>query len=444
MSSFTFAAVGDAIFGHRCSQKKEKPFLDLVDLVRSTDASFVNFEMVTPRPPLIPSAEHGGVNLGMPEYVIDELKWMGFNLFGVANNHSNDFTWKGLVDTLEALREHDVTFAGGGMNLGEARSPAYFESEHVRVALLAATASYTVGSPAAPVRQDFVGRPGISHLRVEPEYVLSEEHFAAARALSEALGIAETVRERQKTSGAKPDENVLDMMFTKFLRGDACLMRNKMNEKDLDDICKWIADAKRQAEFVVMSFHAHHGMNRKSNSPELAEFIPAAAHRFVDAGADVVVGHGPHMLRAMELYKGKPIFYSLGNFFYRSSQVARYPAEIYEMVNIGADSTPADVVDSRTIDKDGHPKGFNTDVRFWQSVIPVCRYDGLELKAIDLYPIDLQFGAAHRARRGEPRLSDAQTGQEILQRLASLSAPFGVNITVDSSGDRVTGHVAIG
>ena len=442
MSLFTFTAVGDAIFGHRCSQKTEPAFLDLVKLIRQADAAFVNFEMVTPRPPLVPSAEHGGVNLGVPEYVIDELKWMGFNLFSVANNHSNDFTWNGFVDTLDALKQRNVVMAGGGMNLGEARSPAYLETGRVRVGLLGTTASYTVGAPAATAREDFVGRPGISHLRADFEYVLDPERFAKAADLSEALGIAETIRQRQKSSGTKPDENVVDMMGVKFVKGDASAIRSKVNYKDLDDICRWISDAKRQAEFVVMSFHAHQGLSRKSNSPEAAEFIPEAAHRFVDAGADVVVGHGPHMLRALEIYKGKPVFYSLGNFFYRSSQIVKYPAEIYEMVDIGPQSTPADVVDVRTQDKDGNPKGLNTDIRFWQSVVPVCKYQDLKLQSIDLYPVELWFGANHRARRGEPYLADAKMGAEILGRFSELSAPYDVKIDVEMAGERVVGRVS--
>jgi len=148
------------------------------------------------------------------------------------------------------------------------------------------------------------------------------------------------------------------------------------------------------------------------------------------------------MLRAMEVYKGKPVFYSLGNFFYRSSQMVRYPAEIYEMVNIGRESTPADVVDARTRDKDGNPKGFGTDIRFWQSVIPMCRYEDLQLRGIDLYPIELKFGAPHRAQRGEPYMADAQMGTEILRRLADLSAPYGVRISIEPAGERVVGRVS--
>ena len=56
-----------------------------------------------------------------------------------------------------------------------------------------------------------------------------------------------------------------------------------------------------------------------------AEFIGAFARAMIDAGADLVVGHGPHLLRGLELYKGKPIFYSLGNFIGQNELVAEDP-----------------------------------------------------------------------------------------------------------------------
>ncbi len=45
----------------------------------------------------------------------------------------------------------------------------------------------------------------------------------------------------------------------------------------------------------------------------------------IDAGADVFVGHGPHVLRGIEIYKGKPIFYSLSNFIFQNETVLRMP-----------------------------------------------------------------------------------------------------------------------
>ena len=53
-----------------------------------------------------------------------------------------------------------------------------------------------------------------------------------------------------------------------------------------------------------------------------ADFIPIFARAVIDAGADVFVGHGPHVLRGIEIYKGKPIFYSLSNFIFQNETAA--------------------------------------------------------------------------------------------------------------------------
>ncbi len=441
MSAFTFAAAGDAIITKRCSQKTDPAFLAMVELIRHADASFVNLEVVTPRPPLVPSAEHGGANLGAKEYVLDELRWMGFDLFSVANNHSNDYTYKGLVDTMDALRERGMVFAGGGLNLGEAPSPAYFDAPDARVAVLAASASYVVGAPAGPSREDMPGRPGISPLRVDYEYALDADRWAALMDIDEALGTAQLMRERRASARVPAIEGMTDFLGLKFVKAAQAGIRERVNQRDLDDICRWISDAKRQAEFVVMSLHAHQGRGRRGNSPDLAEFLPDVAYRLVDAGADAVVGHGPHMLRALEVYQGKPIFYSLGDFYYVSCGIQRYPAEIYRNLGLPEDATPADVQDINNKDKDGNPRGFAADERFWQSVIPVCRFEDWKLASLELHPIELNWRARHRSQIGEPRLADAAKGTDILNQLAQLSEPFGVKIRIEPSGDYVVGKV---
>lgn len=442
MSTFRFVSAGDAIITKRCSQKSDPAFREMVELIRSADAAFVNLEVVTPRPPLIPSAEHGGSNLGAHEFVLDELKWMGFNLYNVATNHSNDYTFHGLLDTMAALRERGMAYAGGGQSLGEARSPAYLDTADARVAVLGAASSFVVGAPAGPSRGDMPGRPGISPLRVDYEYVLDSERWAALAEIDEALGTAQVTRERQALARMTQPDGVLNLLGHRFVRGEACAIREKVNQRDLEEICRWISDAKRQAEFVVMSLHAHQGHNHRGNSPDLADFLPDVAHRFIEAGADVVVGHGPHMLRAIEVYRGKPIFYSLGDFYYVSSGIQRYPAEIYQRLGLPETATPADVQDINNQDADGNPRGFAADERFWQSVIPVCEYDGWQLSSLTLHPIELNFRARHRSLRGEPRLADVAMGTDILQQLQRLSEPFGLTIAIEVQGAHVVGRVS--
>lgn len=443
MSPLTFVAVGDCIIARRSSHRKDASFVDLVDKIRKADVAFANLEITIPKPPIIPSSEYGGMHLSAPDFVLEELKWVGFNIYNVANNHSGDFTYKGFVDTMEAMKRHGLVYAGGGMNLGEARSPGYLETGIGRVAVLGAAASYSTGSHAAAARSDFPGRPGLSHLRVERDIVLTETQYAALREIDESLGTA-LVTERRKKFNLFPHdfkEGAIKFLGVDFYRGDKPAFRQKANEKDVEDICRYIKDAKRQADFVVMTLHAHQGINGDGNNSEMAEFLPGVTHAFIDAGADAFVGHGPHMLRPIEIYKGKPIFYSLGNFFFEIEAIRHYPSEMYERHKLGPEATPADVADPWVQTAEGEPKAFTSDRRFYETVLPVCKYENGAVARMDLYPVTLGHDLP-RTRRGSPILADAETGRNILAGLAAVSAPFGINIATEPEGDLVVGRVS--
>jgi poly-gamma-glutamate synthesis protein (capsule biosynthesis protein) len=414
-----------------------------VELIRSADVAHANLEVVTPRYPWIGSSEYGGMHLGVPEYVLDELAMMGFNMYCVANNHAGDYTYTGLVDTLEALEGRGMTYAGGGRNLGEARSPGYLETKAGRAAIIGFASTFTTGSHAAASRPDMPGRPGINPLRIDRSHVLDERRLAALVDIDEALGTAEVSRRRRRFGlfPAEWKEGAVKFLGMDFFPGDKPEVRQKPREEDLRDICKWIGDARRQADFVVASWHVHTGPAGDGNCPEYAEFMPEVLHRLVDAGADAVVGHGPHQLRPIEVYRGKPLFYSLGNFFYAIEGIPRYPAEMYERHKLGPDATPADVVDAWERKADGQVHAFHAHPPMWQSVLPICRFEGGSLAAMELHPVTLGLDDS-RARRGEPRLASRAEGRSILEGLDVVSRPFGTVIDVVERDDRVVGVVS--
>src|SRR2546422_9974351 len=80
--------------------------------------------------------------------LLKELQWIGFNLFGAANNHSLDYGIEGLRIHSRVLQEAGVTFAGIGENLGEARAPAYLETARGRMALVSCASTFSPSSPA--------------------------------------------------------------------------------------------------------------------------------------------------------------------------------------------------------------------------------------------------------------------------------------------------------
>jgi D-tyrosyl-tRNA(Tyr) deacylase len=92
--------------------------------------------------------------------------------------------------------------------------------------------------------------------------------------------------------------------------------------QDLAAASQLIAQAKAQSDYVVVTFHGgaegddavFHGNSSEVFLGEDRGNAVAFSRAAIDAGADLVVGHGPHVLRAIECYQGRPIFHSLGNF----------------------------------------------------------------------------------------------------------------------------------
>lgn len=99
-----------------------------------------------------------------------------------------------------------------------------------------------------------------------------------------------------------------------------------LNLIDIETARRVVTDAARSADVVIVSFHGGAEGPTAQHVPQGSETylggargnLRAFTHAVIDAGADLVIGHGPHVLRAMEVYKGRLIAYSLGNFaFYR-------------------------------------------------------------------------------------------------------------------------------
>ncbi len=94
------------------------------------------------------------------------------------------------------------------------------------------------------------------------------------------------------------------------------------NVNDLEFAKKLVIDAKKRADLVVVSFHGGAEGTDQQHVPNRTEIfgnekrgnLPAFAHTVIDAGADLVIGHGPHVMRGMEIYKDHLICYSMGNF----------------------------------------------------------------------------------------------------------------------------------
>lgn len=140
---------------------------------------------------------------------------------------------------------------------------------------------------------------------------------ASTRKTLDELGIKHAGSDRVQYSTTYLDVKGLKVAFVGFAHNNIV-----PNVNDLDTARRLVQEADKKADIVVVSFHGGAEGTGAQNVPKATELflgekrgnLPLFAHTVIDAGADLVLGHGPHVLRGMEIYKDRLIDYSLGNF----------------------------------------------------------------------------------------------------------------------------------
>jgi poly-gamma-glutamate synthesis protein (capsule biosynthesis protein) len=437
-------ATGDAILTHPVSASLSPGFADLVQLLRNADATITNVEMVLPGPGRHPATTMHGTPLGVDPAMLDELVWLGINVFGLANNHATDYGTDGLAATLDEFDRRGLICAGAGRTLREARKPRYFDTAGGRIGFVAAGSSNARLSLAADPGIEDTGRPGIAPVRVQKTHYVHTDRFDILRDILAETGV------NVSASGTTapgihfpyPDRNVYDppppggiaVEGVHFVPADLPRIQTDALQRDVAALETVVREASKQADVVVVALHCHEGIQGRWNNEEPAEFLQPLAHALVDAGAHAIVGHGPHMLRGIEIYNGRPICYSLGNFVFNLETISAFPLEVYEQQGMPLASTAADLYDVVT--------GYAAEPRFWESVLPRFTFSGGSLIEAELHPITLGRNRP-RSVRGAPELAGAEDGSRILGRLQALSEPFGTDITVSADAAHVVGTITL-
>ncbi len=425
--SATMTLTGDSLITRRLKPYREANYLSMLSIIRDSDISFTNLEGLLTDYEGHPAAASGGTYVvGSPE-IADDLKWAGFNLFARANNHSMDWSFGGLLSTSEHLDYRDMVHAGVGPNLAVARSPAYLDTPAGRAALISASSTFPAGAHAGTQRPDLPGRPGLNPLRYSRWFEVPEEDIENLRKISEGLGFEEL---RRRYRGMMPPdsetaEGAFRLADLEFRAAERHCVRTRPDPSDLEGNLKAVAGAARQADWVIFSLHSHESDLRSNRTP--AEFMRDFAREAIEAGADVVVGHGPHHLRGIEVYRGRPIFYSLGNFIFQNETVRWLPQDIYDRYHLSVEATPDELYDRRT-DRDA--RGFPSDEMYWRSVIAEVTFEQRDLKRVILHPVTLGWKLG-RTRRGRPVLALGEEAEDIIAEIAELSGAYGVQVRWD-------------
>jgi poly-gamma-glutamate capsule biosynthesis protein CapA/YwtB (metallophosphatase superfamily) len=430
------ALTGDSIITRRVGITLDEATRQLIELLTDTDIAFTNLEVLPNDFAGYPALESGGSHFAAHQWVMDDLTDMGFNLFACANNHSLDYSIEGLVATIEVLEEKGISFAGIGRNLAESRMPVYLDTPVGSVGMISCSSSFHSGQEAGDQRPDMAGRPGLNPLHFDTTYYVTQEQYDAIRDVALGLGLEQQRLERIQLGFKFPpdDPDVLPFLEGNFKVGEKTSVETKPKEKDVQSMEKWVREARRRSDMVIVSLHAHEQQADDKEKP--ADFIQTFAYRMIDAGADMLVGHGPHLIRGMEIYKGKPIFYSLGNFIGQNELVWKLPSDSYERFRVDPAETPAIVYDTRY---GSDTKGFPADQRYWETVMPVVEFDGEQFTRLEIVPVSLALGSrAHR--RGKPEVATGEVADRVLARFQRLSKEFCTSLRID--GER--GYVDLG
>ncbi|MEE2669971.1 MAG: CapA family protein [Gemmatimonadota bacterium] len=424
-TQWTLAAVGDVIMNRRLEQfdhPGDPGFHELANVIRAADAAFMNLEQSVFRLQEFdgwPAAENGGnYEVGSPETLMD-LVSMGFNLFNRANNHTTDYGVAGLRATNRLMDEMGLVHAGTGENLGWASRPGYLDTSRGRIALIGMASTHSPMSRAGSASPEVQGRPGLNALRLDRRNEGSPSTMSALRAAARAQG-----------ENASEDVNEPVRVFgTTVFPGARDAVTVSLNEVDRDRVLHEVRNATDQGDYVVVNSHSHEPGNNSILPPDwMVEFT----HDVIDAGANTFIIHGPHQLRGIEIYRGRPIFYSLGNFIFQNETIDPMPADQRDRYGLPLGMLASEIYDRRFgVDENGNPTtGFPTGSQWYESVLAVTTFEGDEVTEIRLYPIELGW-RADRSQRGTPRLAPDALGRKIIEHLAVLSEPFGTRIVYE-------------
>lgn len=427
----TFTVAGDMLAQRRI-HKNSVGVSEIRAYLNKSDVRFVNLETTIHHGEFYANQFSGGSYLRAVPETLEDVKEYGFNMLNLANNHSMDFDRGGLMATKKYVDEAGIVNAGVGANLDEAASPAYLETPNGRVALIAVAS--TMGQPVATSKaamagkqsRRYLGRPGVNGLRVDDYLEVTKEQFETIKQISASSKINAQI-DIERAEGYYPPvpDDTAVLKDLKFKAGDETRYVNHPNAEDMSRIQKSIYEAQMQADYVLISIHAHEISGDKKENP--ADFLQEFAHKCIDAGAHAVIGHGPHLLRPIEIYKNRPVFYSLGDFVIHNESIPFAPEELFASKGLTSDSTLREFFCKRS---NNYTTGLMRDRRMLESVIPYFEMEDGVLTKLELMPIELQFSEPVW-RSGNPRFS-ATHG--IIERLSKMSAPYGTKITIDNRG----------
>ncbi len=421
-----FTAVGDALI--QCRIPDCFPGLsELAPYISQGDVRFFNLETTLCREgECFASQFSGGTYLRANPETLGDLKKFGFNMTTFNNNHAMDFSYGGLISTLDCLQNSGLVHTGVALDLDTASAPVYLTTKNGVAALISVNFSFEPSMMAGKKSRVYPGRPGVNGIRIERTVQLTQSGVDYIKTLEAEINLnAEEKLDRK--SGYLPElsDNEAELGELRFVAGDNNRKIERICPEDMKRVENSIIEAGKKADYIIISMHTHRVDSMHSEYPTAlsVEF----ARRCIDMGANAVIGHGPHLLRPIEIYKDSPIFYSLGDFILQLYSVESAPEDFYARYGLTSENSMYDLLKKRS---KNFTIGLMEDKRMLQSVIPIWETENKKLKRLTLLPISLTGGESKKDL-GLPRVAKDAS---FVDHLAKISKPYGVTIRPDSTG----------
>ena len=246
-------------------------FAEVVSLLRGADATFGNLETsivdLTDTQAVPSGLPDDWATRAQPDTALD-LRALGFDAFGRANNHATDWGIGGLVETGLWLDEAALVHAGAGATLAAARAPRYLETDQGRVGVVSMTTSPASGlAPALDAFGEVPARPGVHTVPVRTTVVVTRKVMRGLLAIHEAHPEGDVAWLAQHVDHAADPPAALELYGRRFELGREMGVRHEIDDDALAENLRAIRQASRHADVVVAAAHAHQGDGRPASRP---------------------------------------------------------------------------------------------------------------------------------------------------------------------------------
>ena len=381
---FLLALAGDIVGTYPIADLQEPAVQRVLGIIRNADVAFANME--------------ANVTGGDPPSERDfsdiaaDTKAQGFDMVLRAGDQSTTIGTERMLESNRIIADAGLVYAGSGRNLREARSPAYHMTSKGRVGMVG---MHAYASPAHRV-------PGLNPMRLRHVILVPQDDLDAVRKIAVAH------RDLAKMISASPlpqlevdadPVSAVQLFNTTYALGERGRQQFTMDTDDERLNLRSVQDAKSAADFVIAAIRSHESawtIPLDVLESEPPDFLVRLAREAIDNGADAFVSSGARVLRGIEIYKGRPIFYGLMSYWPRIS-----------------------VAD--------HDDAMNTPSM--ESVVCEASFHDGKLAEIRICPIEFGYGLP-MSQKGAPRLVTGEVAERILTRMQTLSKPLGTDMAI--------------